>query len=110
MRRYGLGHEHVLERRAFARNLQGAVVIASLVLMMELDQQLLQLGVLVDDFLRQDEYAARIQPVRDRPDYRVAIREIEVRWPSDSEPHLVTGVPMDSVIRIVEGRPGFQEE
>ncbi len=43
----GLRYEYVLQRGAFAADLQGAVVVASLVLVVEIKQQFLHVFVLI---------------------------------------------------------------
>jgi hypothetical protein len=36
------------------------------------------------------------------------IDRVEIRWPGSKSPQVLTGVPIDSIIRVVEGRPGFE--
>lgn len=57
-------HQHILEGGAFARDLEGAVLIAPLVLVIKIDEQRLHPRVFIHDFLGQEEQAARQEPVR----------------------------------------------
>ncbi len=37
-----------------------------------------------------------------------ALRSIEITWPRDGEKQVLTGVAMDQIIKVVEGRDGFE--
>jgi hypothetical protein len=61
-----LGYEDILERRTLATDLEFAVFIAPLVLMVKVDKQLLHVRVTVNNFFREDQPLAiavsRISP------------------------------------------------
>jgi hypothetical protein len=38
----------------------------------------------------------------------LGIERVEIRWPGSKSPTVLTGVPIDAVIRVVEDRPGFE--
>ena len=37
----------------------------------------------------------------------MAIRALRIRWPGEGEPQVLTGLPMDCVIRVTEGSPDW---
>ena len=38
----------------------------------------------------------------------LAIDRIEIKWPGSTKPIVLTDVPIDTVIRVVERKPGFE--
>ena len=58
MRRDGLRHQHIFERNSFTADLECAVIIATFVFMVKVNEQLFHVRILVDDFFRQHQYAA----------------------------------------------------
>ncbi len=72
---HGLRDQDVFECGAFATDLEIAVGILSLELVMHLHQQLLHYAVLVHDFLGQHENAASDQAIVDPADHGISFRD-----------------------------------